>query len=62
MLWDKLSANFRGADTSKDNELDRQEFSRFCEGLGLRRTDLVNKMFDSIDADYSGKISLYEFI
>jgi len=62
MLWDKLSVNFRKADTSKDNELDRQEFQVFCIDLGMRKKDLINKMFDNIDADYSGKVSMQEFI
>jgi len=50
--------NFRKADTSKDLELDLDEFTQFCIGLGLRDNLLIKELFDSIDADYSGKISV----
>jgi len=62
MLWDKLSDSFRVADTNKDKELDRNEFIVWCTNMGLRDRNMSSKMFDNVDADYSGKVNMQEFV
>lgn len=51
LIWDKLFQNFKAADSSRDMELDQEEFIEFASGLGMRNKKLVSKVFEKVDAD-----------
>ena len=56
-------AFFAQADTSQDGSLDRNEWAQACAGvLGHAAPDLANALFDMMDFDKSGHVSMGEFV
>ena len=56
-------AFFAQADTSQDGSLDRNEWAQACAGvLGHAVPDLANALFDMMDFDKSGHVSMGEFV
>ena len=57
-----VAAHFRRFDTDGNSHIDFDEFRRLLSHLGLRRsTDVMRRLFDTIDHDGNGRISLKEF-
>ena len=57
-----LKAHFDHVDSDGNGHIDKNEFVRLVERLGLRRSDdVVDLAFESIDKDENGTIDFQEF-
>jgi Ca2+-binding EF-hand superfamily protein len=59
-MADAFTQAFRRFDTNRSGTLDKHEFREFLKFSG--RTDLNTYLFEIIDSDHSGSVSLDEFI
>ena len=56
-------AFFALADTNQDGSLDRDEWAQACAGaLGHAAPEIANALFDKMDLDKSGKVSMGHFV
>lgn len=61
-MADRVEEYFALVDADGDGVIDRPEFSRLLNRLGVNRSEtVVGRVFESIDIDGNGHIDLTEF-
>lgn len=61
-MTERVEQYFSLVDQDGDGVIDRPEFSRLLERLGVNRSEtVVGRVFESIDTDGNGYIDLAEF-